>query len=335
MTNHHPQQPDQPGQPGGRPPSSTSIDDLLPGPDIAAPAPTTAATTTSRWKNAKGKHNLANDAPMLFFFGLLMLLWGSIMVFDRYGPSTQLDGRVTDLDVSRSRRSTTYSIEGVDERGGRFDTDVRKSVYDRADRGDRVTVTRAWLTGRVTAIDGGSWRHETETWKVALFSAVAGGGLVLVVISVRAMRRKAAAEPEGRGWARRIRWPIAISLVAAVGWVAYERNQAAGDGQGSSGVAVLDEQSDPALLVTVPTTQRDCIAASGDNQLMINEYLTSATTIGEFTSENFTVLLGLAKFNDPDCTHESMQQIVCESVRKAMAANPEFVVSTDGRCPGL
>lgn len=341
-----PNQPNQ-GAPHQSPRYSTSIDDVMgqqasaghvsPSSSGAAlPPPVTTAdvppTPGGEWQTAAEvnkrtprKRSFSGDAPMWFGFGLLICLWGGILMFDHYGPTTDLDARVTEVDVSRSSKGgTSYSIEGVDSQGGEFDTDVSKQIYQRADRGDSVVVSRAWLTGRVVNIDGGGWRHDGGRL-IWMYNLAAVLGLVLLVCGMVSMRRYAAADESHPRPLRRVRGWLIVGAVVAAGWIVYERTQAsAGDGAAAPTV-VTESTAKPA---------RGSVECD-DLTVTMAGMVPTLTARGSVNGAQFDQVVDVVSAFQPECSTASLQTALCEALRQAAAADSSLSVITDGRCPGI
>jgi hypothetical protein len=337
---------------------STSIDDLMgqqatapdggstmpppmPFTPPAAPVPPTPPTAApapgGQWKTAaevneahprRRKPSLSTDGPFIFGFGLLLLLWGGILTFDHFGPTTDRGATVTGVDYSRSRKGgTTYSIEGVDSVGGEFDTDVSKEIYRRADVGDRVNIRRAVLTGRVVAIDGPGWSHDGGRM-VWLHGIVATVGLLMLVLGVRSLVKFAAANPDAPRPVRRVLfWLIGVT-VAIAAWVFYERSDAsAGSGGGTQ------------ALVDVPMTTAsaaepaigECVDVDGSAQMLVP----ALAELQSISAVQVDLVVDTVGRMNPGCSASAVDAAVCRQLQSALATDPSLTVMTAGRCPGL
>ena len=270
------------------------------------------------------------------------MLWGGILLVDHFGPTKDVAAHITDVDVTHSRKGgTTYSIEGIDNHGGEFDTDVTESIYDRADRGDSVVVSRAWLTGRVVAIDGGGWRHDggRMVWLYGIAFVV---GLVLLICGLVSMFRFAAAAEGNPRPLRRVRWWLIAVLVVAAGWIVYERNEAnAGSGGtsssdgASSDTASSESGTDNTLAPTATLLfgpgSVQCSTLIGVVPLMV-----STLTIDDVvTPTEIDEALATMSSVTSDCASDSIQEALCAELQRAKAADSTLNVTTSGRCPGL
>lgn len=259
---------------------------------------------------------------MWFGVGLAGLLWGATMLFDRYGPTERLDAVIISLDTSTDRRGQrSYSLEGVDERGGEFDTGVSRDVYDRADRGDRVVVERALVTNRVVVIDGGGWRYDGSNVAIFHVIVVVVGG-AMVAGSLASMHKRQLEDPESPTWAHRTRWVTPIVLVALAGWIVYERWSAGGDAE-----------AQPLPSTTVATTVPPI--ACDDLGPDIEPFLTQLLDRGSVLEADVNLMIGAVSVTRPDCTFESVETAVCTAIADASAATPSLTVSAAGRCPDL
>ena len=258
---------------------------------------------------------------MWFGLGLAALLWGGLMLVDRFGPTETVDAIITAVDSSTDRRGQrTYSLEGVDERGGEFDTGVSRDVYERADRGDRVVVERALVTNRVVVIDGGGWRYDGGN--IVIFHVVALAlGAAMAAWSVASMRRRHVRDPESPTWVHRTRWVTPLVVLGLVGWIIYERWDASGDA-----AAVPTTTAPP---TTLPPTACDDLGPD------IEPLLAPLQERGTATVDDVNLVIGAVSFSRSDCTFESVEAAVCAAFADAATTEPGLVLSTAGRCPGL
>lgn len=201
--------------------------------DDSSPPQPTVSSAGGRFKTAaemaEPEDSIAATgyrAPIMFAVGFALLLLGTIFLIDHRGPTTEVSARVTGTDTRDPRRGAVeYFVEGVDADGGEFEMKVAESTYDLVRSGDEVTITRAWLTNRAIRIDGPSYRvveGASGSWFEWFVIVVA---LLIILWSVRALRRESDGEPATQPW-RRVRWWIPILLACALGWIVFERIQA-------------------------------------------------------------------------------------------------------------
>lgn len=343
-----------PNQGGAQPPRhSTSIDDVMgqqasgehgtptsteaewtspAGPrTVAGSQPTDGAWQSAREVNKRTprKRSFSADAPMWFGFGLILLLWGAIVLVDHFGPTNDLEARITDLDSSRSRKGgTSYTIEGIDSAGGEFKTDVTKSTYQRADRGDNVVVSRAWLTSRVVAIDGGGWRHDGG--RMVWFSGIAfTAGSLLVIGGLVSMFRFAAADPNNPRPLRRVRWWLIVAGVLAAGWIVYERVDAsASDSTSSSGT----QGSSATIATTVPPARGsvECTNIGSTMGVLISALAADNTILESEVQQAINAVSAI----HAECTQASVQAAACTALRETGVAGSTLFTTPEGLCVG-
>ncbi|MDP2289861.1 MAG: hypothetical protein Q8M22_01645, partial [Actinomycetota bacterium] len=168
-------------------------------------------------------------APAWFVLGVVLVVWGGVIVLDAIGPTFDREARITGTDTGRDRRGvSTYTLEGIDDHGGTFETTVDAGVHDDASRGDRVVVSRSYVTGRVVNIVGPGFSQGGLSSVPRYFLAMAAVGAGLMVWSVRAMRRRPAGAPLGERVAvpTSLRWWTLAVVASVVVWAVYERSVA-------------------------------------------------------------------------------------------------------------
>ncbi|MEQ1702668.1 MAG: hypothetical protein ABMA25_21365 [Ilumatobacteraceae bacterium] len=209
---------------------------MAPRPGAPAPNPAMASmmeAAAAEAPRAKPRQRSRRDrqmAPALFLAGLAALLWSTFTAIDESGPTVERSAMVTDLVMrTYANRATEYEIVGVDVEDGEFRTSTVESVYRAAALGDRVVVTRAWLTGRVTAIAGPGW-DVGRPQRLWVYLAAAVVGLGLLAWGIRQLRREAAEIPGTPAPFRRIRWWLLVVAVLFAGWIVLERTSANADG---------------------------------------------------------------------------------------------------------
>jgi len=196
-------------------------------------APTAEAELIERARVSGNRLDAAFGSRLLFALGFCGALIFAVLLFDQLGPKTDRAATVTSKfvshTVSHNHRETSYHVQGTDSVGGTFALDVSASAYDRARSGQRITVSRALLTGRVVEVHDTSWSLSSTTRLVRIFAgfgllcaAAVAVGLWLYRKSVRGL------EPGGR---RRSLLVLAAMAVLIVGgmviWVLVQRHASA------------------------------------------------------------------------------------------------------------
>lgn len=165
------------------------------------------------------------------FAGALMLLIGATITADLLVATTTRHAEVTDTDRTRrvedGVRKERYAIRGVDDEGGTFRIAVGEAAYLAVAVGDDMTIERSILTGRVVSAVGDGWSKQRSSLRLIVASALGVSGLVVLVLSARAVRREVrAGHEQGQPIADaglRVTAMVLAALLATIVWVLIER----------------------------------------------------------------------------------------------------------------
>lgn len=204
---------------------------------VAAGTPTAGPDSSAvpkRRSRVRGRGaNPVSGARVLFILGFVGTAILAVLLFDQLGPKTHRSATVTSKVISRhtdshGRRTTDHTVKGVDDVGGTFSLDVRSDSYDAARIGQRITVSRALLTGRVVEVHDAPWSLTSTTFRAVLYGIFCGISLVLLLLGVW-LHRKAIRllDPAGRRRANAIVFGLgAVILAGVVVWIFAERSKA-------------------------------------------------------------------------------------------------------------
>ena len=195
----------------------------------ALPPPVSADQLLSGHAAARPKIDVILMAGL--FVGVLMVLIGATMTADFMVATTTRHAEVTDKDrTTRVRNGVStdnYSVRGVDDEGGTFRLGLGEEEYRAVDVGSDVTIERSVLTGRVVSADGQGWSKERSTLRTAMALGLGALGLVILVLSARAVRREVRAGHEQgqpiHDAGLRVTAMVLAAVLVTVVWVLIER----------------------------------------------------------------------------------------------------------------
>ena len=195
----------------------------------ALPPPVSADQLLSGHAAARPKIDVILMAGL--FVGVLMVLIGATMTADFMVATTTRHAEVTDKDrTTRVRNGVStdnYSVRGVDDEGGTFRLGLGEEEYRAVDVGSDVTIERSVLTGRVVSADGQGWSKERSTLRTALALGLGVLGLVILVLSARAVRREVRSGHEQgqpiHDAGLRVTAMVLAAVLVTVVWVLIER----------------------------------------------------------------------------------------------------------------
>lgn len=293
---------------------------------MSAPTNSTNPTGVSTSIDALASRTNRFHGSDVAVIGILLLLVGLTLMVEILGPSTTRTARVTASgEADRGRRSGDEQfVMGVDDRGAGFEISVSKTVREALEPGDRVEVTRSWLTGRVLSVKVWDRWHDANDGLHVIGIAATAIGAALSAFGLRRMLR-ATRSGYDVPWRSTLAWPAGFALVLSTGWVVYQRDQAST----TSARAAYE-----ATLTTEPPIE-ECRQLGVITGQQLFNLVGVAKDSGEMDAEEFEFVLSLIQEMEPDCTPESVEAEVCDYVADVIDSAPTFVVATGGRCPGL
>lgn len=263
-------------------------------------------------------------APAWFVLGVVLVVWGGVIVLDAIGPTFRREAVITGADTGRDRRGvSTYTLEGSDDHGGTFETTVDAGVHDDASRGDRVVVSRSYVTGRVVNIDGAGFSHGGFSSVPRYFLAMAAVGAALVVWSLRTMRRRPAGAPpdERAALPSSLRWWTLAVVASVVVWAVYERSVAevrAGKSAAPVTTAATPESVPPGEACAAAVVEGPLVEAAA-----ADEYITGT---------DVSLIIGSVSTSAPDCAFDTVVELVCDRLADVVAADPAISLERGSQC---